>query len=364
MSEDVAFRALDVLFDESFGAPRLSIVFFGGEPLIHLGLIEAVAERAGERAVAEGRSVSFHVTTNGTLLTPDVASRLAAIDAAVLVSVDGDRAGHDAHRRFHDGAGSYDVSASTVARYPAGFTAGARATVTEASPALVDLTRHLTGLGFTTVHLSPVSGSPLSPAFATRLCAEFEALARVELENVRAGRTPVVGNFVEGVLAIEGGSPRRLPCGAGARYLSVSADGTLSLCHRFAGNGAFAVGDVVGGFYREAVAGILGGLSAGAAECGGCWARWLCGGPCFFDLAASPGDAVGERASRCRIRRRVLELSMWLYASLPAQVKGRLAELAGRAGRPEFLACDEARRRLPGGNGFVRGARPTETPQG
>jgi uncharacterized protein len=364
MSEDVALRALDVLFDESFGAPRLSIVFFGGEPLLHLDLIETVALRAGERAAAEGRSVSFHVTTNGTLLTPDAASRLAAIDAAVLVSIDGDRAGHDAHRRFRDGGGSYDVIASNVARLPPGFAAGARATVTEASPALVDLTRHLTGLGFSTVHLSPVSGSPLSPAFATRLCAEYEKLACVELEGVRAGRTPVVGNFVEGVLALEGGAPRRLPCGAGARYLSVSADGTLNLCHRFAGNESFSVGDVVGGFDREAVAGILGRLGAGATECRRCWARWLCGGPCFFDLAASPGDAVGERASRCRIRRRVLELSMWLYASLPAHVKGRLADLARRGGRPEFLACDDARTRARGGNGFVRGARPMDTPQG
>jgi uncharacterized protein len=364
MSEDVALRALDVLFDESFGAPRLSVVFFGGEPLLHLDLIETVAERARERAAAEGRIVSFHVTTNGTLLTPDVASRLAAIDAAVLVSVDGDRAGHDAHRRFHDGAGSYDVIASNAARFPSGFAAGARATVTEASPPLVDLTRHLSGLGFTSVHLSPVSGFPLSPAFATRLCGEYEALARFELENVRAGRAPVVGNFVEGVLALDSGTPRRLPCGAGARYLSVSADGTLSLCHRFAGNAAFAVGDVAGGFDREAVAGILGGLSTRAAECGRCWARWLCGGPCFFDLTASPGDAVGERAPRCRIRRRVLELSMWLYTALPAHVRERVAAVARRAGRPEVLACDEARGRTRGGNGFVRGARPAELPHG
>ncbi len=171
MSEDVAFRALDVLFNESLGAPRLSVVFFGGEPLLQVGLIEAVARRAADRAAAEGRSVSFHVTTNGTLLTPDVASRLAAFNVAVLVSIDGDRAGHDAHRRFLDGTGSYDAIASNVARFPPGFTAGARATVTEASPSLLDLTGHLTGLGFTTVHLSPVSGSPLPSAFATRLCA-------------------------------------------------------------------------------------------------------------------------------------------------------------------------------------------------
>ncbi len=362
MSEDVALRALDVLFDESLGAPRLSVVFFGGEPLLHLDLMETVARRAADRAAAEGRGVSFHVTTNGTLLTPDVASRLAALNVAVLVSVDGDRACHDAHRRFADGAGSYDTIASNAARFPSGFTAGARATITEASPSLLDLKKHLTGLGFTTVHLSPVSGSPLSSAFAARLCEEYEALARAELEAVTAGRPPVVGNFVEGVLSLEGGAPRRLPCGAGTRYLSVSADGTLNLCHRFAGNAAFTVGDVVGGFDRGAAAALLGDLGAGATECRNCWARWLCGGPCFFDQAASPGDAAGDRAARCRIRRRVLELSMWLYASLPPGARERLSRLALRSGRPEVLACDEARRSTTGGNGFVRGADHTKTP--
>ncbi len=55
-------------------------MFFGGEPLLHLGLMETVARRAGDARGGRGAGVSFHVTTNGTLLTPDVASRLAALD--------------------------------------------------------------------------------------------------------------------------------------------------------------------------------------------------------------------------------------------------------------------------------------------
>ncbi|MBM3308584.1 MAG: radical SAM protein, partial [Candidatus Eisenbacteria bacterium] len=91
MSEEVALRALDLLFEESIGAPHLSVVFFGGEPLLHPDLIEVSARHARARATAEGRALSLHVTTNGTLLTPEVASRLAAVGAAVMVSIDGDR---------------------------------------------------------------------------------------------------------------------------------------------------------------------------------------------------------------------------------------------------------------------------------
>jgi uncharacterized protein len=331
MSEDVALRALDLLLDESLGAPRLSVVFFGGEPLLNLGLIERVAREARGRAEAEGRTVSFHVTTNGTLLTPQAAERLSAVGAAVLVSVDGDRAGHDAHRRFEDGRGSYDAIAGNLARLPAGISVAARATVTESSPALPVVVRHLAGLGFTTVYLAPVSGSDLRPAFAARLCGEYEALAAGELRRVSAGGRPLVGNLAESVAALERGAPRRLPCGAGARYLGVAADGTLALCHRFAGDSAFSVGDVAGGFDRAAASATLADLSSRTAECVRCWARWLCGGPCHHDVAASPGGRPGDASGRCRLRKRTFELAMWLHASLPEEVRARLREQARRA---------------------------------
>jgi len=331
MSEDVALRALDLLLDESFGAPRLSVVFFGGEPLLNLALIERAAAEARRRASAEGRTVSFHLTTNGTLLTPEAAERLSAVGVSVLVSMDGDRAGHDAHRRFENGRGSYDTIAQNLARLPPGFSVAARATVTESSPALPVLVRHLEGLGFATVHLAPVSGGVLRPALVARLCEDYEAVAALELERVSGGGRPLVGNLAESVAALERGAPRRLPCGAGARYLSVAADGTLALCHRFAGDAAFTVGDVAGGFDRAAASMVLAGLAVRTAECARCWARWLCGGPCHYDVAASPDERPGDASGRCRMRRRTLELAMWLHASLPEPVRARLCAQARRA---------------------------------
>ena len=335
MSDDVALRAIELLLDESLGAPHLAVVFFGGEPLLELDVIERVADRARELAEAEGRTVSFHVTTNGTLLTAEAATRLAAISVGVLVSIDGDRAGHDAHRHYADGSGSYRTIASNLAALPPGLRVGARATVTTESPPLPDLVRHLGSLGFSTVHLAPVSGIPMPHAFASRLCAEFEELGRGELDRILSGRAPRVGNFLESVLALECGHQRRVPCGAGARYVSVSADGTIHLCHRFAGDPSCMVGDVVAGFDRDAARLALGRFASRMEACGGCWARWLCGGPCYHDLAVSTGDAVGETAPRCRVRRRVLEVSMWMYAALPDLAREKLSQAAGTAVRPE-----------------------------
>ena len=340
MSDATAFKGIDLLFDESFGGADLAVVFFGGEPLLNVGLIERAARRARERAESEGRRVSFHVTTNGTLLTPEVASVLSSLDVSVLVSMDGPRAAHDRHRTFANGSGSYETVAANVRALPEGRRPGARVTVTEDSPPLVEIVSHLRDLGFRVVHTSPVSGAPMSRSFADRLVGELDELARAELESMLRGGPPVAGCFVEPVLSLELGRFRSAPCGAGARYVSVDWDGRLFLCHRFAGDARFAVGDVESGLDRRAVGELIAVARRLHDGCEGCWARGLCGGPCHHD-AFSAGP-TGYPDERCRVTRRVLELSMWLYASLPAERRERLAEVARRVSRPELCMRDRA----------------------
>jgi uncharacterized protein len=336
MSDETAFQAVDLLLRESLGERRLSIVFFGGEPLMRPDLMERVVRYARARAGASGRRVSFHTTTNGTLLTPEAADELRALGIQFLVSMDGDRSVHDRHRVFPGAVGSYDVVASNLRRMPASVRLHARATVTPESAPLPSLVSHLSELGFATVHLAPVSGPAMSVEFAGRLEKEFEDLASAEVKALRAGRAPRVGNFVEGILALESGPGRLAPCGAGTRYLCVGPGGGLFLCHRFAGDSAHAVGDVAGGVDRDAVTALLVRARTQAGGCGDCWARPLCGGPCFYDLSVAPDDCAGPDAPRCRVRKRVLELSMWLYASLDDHVKERLAQAARERSRPEL----------------------------
>lgn len=324
MSEEVALRAVDLLFEESLGDRSVSVVFFGGEPLLRADLIERVVEHAEERVRSRPRGVSFHVTTNGTLLDREIASRLTALGVRILVSIDGPQPDHDRHRPFPDGRGSYEVLAARLRELPPGVRVGARATVTPESGHLVEIVSHLTELGCSVVHLAPVSGEDMPGAFAERLVNEFGELAHHELRRVLHGGTPCVGNFIDALASLETGRVRALPCGAGSRYLSVGADGALFLCHRFAGEGAYAVGDVFKGVDREKVRDLLQRLCGLAAGCAGCWARWLCGGPCFFDLEKCAGDSSGPGALRCAVRTRILELSMWLYASLPPSSRERV----------------------------------------
>ena len=335
MSDEVARGAVDLLMSESFGERNVSVVFFGGEPLLNPGLIERTTDYARGLAGQRGVDVSFHMTTNGTLLTPDIAEMLAAAGVRVLVSIDGPRAPHDAHRPFADGSGSYDRVVSNLRRFPEGVRPGARATVTEDSPALKDIVSHLAGLGFGVVHLSPVSGGAMKREFADRLVRELDELAFAELEALREGRRPTAGCFIEPVVALELGRQRLAPCGAGARYVSVDHDGRLFLCHRFAGDSRYEVGDVAGGLDRFAIGRLLHEHTERSAACSDCWAFGLCGGPCMHDVDSADGSAREPAGQRCRVTRRTLELSMWLYASLTEESRARLADAARLAARPE-----------------------------
>lgn len=323
MDEDTAFRAIDLLVDESAGHREMSLVFFGGEPLMEPGLVFAAAARARERAAATGRGIALHMTTNGTLLTPDVALALHNLGVRVLVSIDGPRGQHDRHRVFRSGGGSYDAVAKNLRMLPAGMRVSARSTVTPGSDGLSDVVAHLKGLGLHTIHLAVASGPPLSPEFERWLLTELEMLASRELEAARGGSPLAVGNFKRAMSAIHAGRPGPRACGAGVRYLCVAPDGTLYLCHRFAERCAFAVGDVRGGVDAGAVERALAELRGRASACGRCWARFLCAGPCLHDLAGERLDAPPD-ARRCSVARRTLELSMWLYTSLPGEARQRL----------------------------------------
>ncbi len=167
MDEETALRAIELLLDESSGEEEISLVFFGGEPLLESGLILATAARARERAGEVGRRLTLHLTTNGTLLTRDVAAALRDLDVNVLISIDGSAGQHDRHRKFRGGAGSYEKVASNLSCLPGDMNVSARVTVTPGSERLVDTVSHLRALGFRTERSTCAIASPagrLSPS--------------------------------------------------------------------------------------------------------------------------------------------------------------------------------------------------------
>jgi uncharacterized protein len=90
------------------------VILHGGEPLLvgHRRLRDIAAEL---RSALEGRSrLDLRVQTNAVRLDEPFCELFREYDIKVGVSLDGDRAAHDRHRRFADGRGSHDHALRAV----------------------------------------------------------------------------------------------------------------------------------------------------------------------------------------------------------------------------------------------------------
>ncbi|GAA4313069.1 FxsB family radical SAM/SPASM domain protein [Actinomadura luteofluorescens] len=97
--------------------PGVDIVLHGGEPLL---AAPPLIERVVRSVSAEGVSASFFVQTNGTRLTDDRLAQLDRLGVRIGVSVDGDAAAQDRHRRLPDGRGSHASVAAALDALGAG----------------------------------------------------------------------------------------------------------------------------------------------------------------------------------------------------------------------------------------------------
>jgi uncharacterized protein len=109
---------------------------------------------------------------------------------------------------------------------------------------------------------------------------------------------------------IHRGTHRPYPCGAGAGYFGVSAEGGLFACHRFVDDPAGALGDIVSGPDREAQRRWLAERVVDRQEpCRSCWARYLCGGGCHHEV-------IHRGRPACDLIRGWLEYCLQAYVNL------------------------------------------------
>ncbi|WP_242835729.1 Cys-rich peptide radical SAM maturase CcpM [Ruminiclostridium josui] len=107
MSFDMARKGIDFLIEHSQDSNRLNIGFYGGEPLLEFELIKKCVKYAKEQA--EGKEISFSITTNATLLSEDIIKYLSENDIMLTISLDGPKEIHNKNRKFAgSGVGSFD----------------------------------------------------------------------------------------------------------------------------------------------------------------------------------------------------------------------------------------------------------------
>jgi uncharacterized protein len=293
MSQAEADRAVDLLVLGARPGARLNLAFLGGEPLVNRRVVQAATRRASDLAARQGVAITFSITTNGTLLTEADADFFEANGFAVTVSLDGPRDAHDALRPYRNGSGSFDVIMRRLAPLLARqgrMQVSARVTVTPANLGLRGALDDFVAAGFHSVGFAPMLASPggqgeMQAGDLEAMLGELIDCGREFERRVLAGERYPFANVDNALRELHRGTHRPYPCGAGAGYLGVSADGEIAACHRFVGDEEGAMGSLASGIDRGRQAQWLAARHVHAQEpCRSCWARYLCGGGCHHEV--------------------------------------------------------------------------------
>ena len=293
MSWEVAREAVLRLLKGADAGDQVNISFMGGEPLINREVIRRTTVFAAEEAGARGVRVGFSITTNGTLVDTSDAEFFENHGFAVTVSLDGVGETHDRLRPFRGGAGSYDRIIRRIEpllQAQRRMQVSARVTVTPLNLGLLKTLDGLIGLGFHSVGFAPMlkgasASLQLGPPELDTLLAEMLLCGRKFEAETIAGRRYAFSNLSEALRQIHRGVHRPYPCGAGAGYFGVSADGGLFACHRFVEDPLGRLGDVQQGLDRARRNIWLAQRHVHRQEpCTSCWARYLCSGGCHHEV--------------------------------------------------------------------------------
>jgi uncharacterized protein len=296
MPLQTALAAVDLLLAETEPAERINLAFLGGEPLINRSVLRQTAQYARQRAKSRGQAIGFSITTNGTLVTQDDCDFFDAFGFAVTVSLDGSRTAHDRQRPFKGGRGSFDTIVRRLQPLLArqgSMQVTARVTVTPDNLALRETLDELLELGFYSVGFSPMLASPagagqMDHGSLNTMLENMVACGEEFERRVTRGQPYAFANLMTALREIHRGTHRPYPCGAGAGYFGVSADGDLAACHRFVGDPAGAMGNLSLGVDRTRQAEWLRSRHVHVQQpCGSCWARYLCGGGCHHEVLAA-----------------------------------------------------------------------------
>jgi len=109
MAERTALQLIDFIADRlQGGREKLVVDFYGGEPLLYVSLITFLATRLRSLCHELGRSFSFTLVSNGSLLRRKTVQKLVGLGLkSVKITLDGPPDLHNRSRPFKDGRGSF-----------------------------------------------------------------------------------------------------------------------------------------------------------------------------------------------------------------------------------------------------------------
>lgn len=319
MSEEVAKKAVDFLISNSQNRKNLEIDFFGGEPLLNLGVIKSTVDYAKAQGRARGKVFNFTTTTNCILLDDETIDYLNKEMFNVVLSIDGRKETHCQMRHSLNKEIGYDeilTAAKKMKQARGEKSYYVRGTFTAKN---LDFSKDILALndeGFDQISIEPVvletkSHLALRKEHVEIIQKEYQKLANEYLDRRQSNKW---FNFFHFMNDLETGpciNKRMTGCGAGTEYLSVSPTGEIYPCHQFVGIAEFMLGNVFEGIKRQDIRNKFANISIlSKSECQSCFAKYNCGGGCIANAYKYGSGLQGIYADSCAMMQERVKLSV------------------------------------------------------
>ncbi len=329
MPFETAKAAIDFLMRESGSRKVLEVDFFGGEPLMNLGVLKQTVAYAKEEAARRGKRILFTTTTNGLLLDDETIEFFNAEMENVVLSLDGRPEVHDAVRRTVNGKGSYALVARNIKKFVRARGDKhyyVRGTFTANNLDFSKDVLFLADEGFDSISLEPVvtdiEGLAIREEDLPAIEAEYDRLCDAYVEREKEGKGFLFFHFR---IDLEGGpclQKRVSACGAGNEYFSVVPNGDIYPCHQFASDPEMRMGNVFDGKVDETIRGRFASNSLFTREgCGDCFAKFICSGGCSANNYHASGDMNKPYPITCAMMKKRTECAMHVLAERKSREK-------------------------------------------
>jgi uncharacterized protein len=349
MDFETAKRSIDFLVEKSGNRRSLTLMFFGGEPLLNFEVIRRMVDYAKSIEAVTNKRFYYQISTNGTLLTEEIQDFIVQHKMGTLVSIDGDQETHDMQRPFRDGSGgSFDLVLRNALSLDKkfreiGILFKARANVTRFTKDPEQTSEKLSDLGFEFIGISDIYDRPnqntvfsLTKEQGLRMCARSREEIFSWLDNLdtngesayrnRSRTKDNVGKCMDSL-----SKPSNLCsiyCGVGRNTNAVDVDGNIYPCHRFVGMENYILGNIDSGLDDEKMTRFYTNLlRVRTGKCWSCWVRHYCMGLCPWRAAHENGQIEIPSDDFCEDIKKGFKFSMYIFVRLGKKHPKLLLEL-------------------------------------
>lgn len=332
MDKPTAQRSLDLLLNSNQDNKIRSVTFAGGEPLLNTETLFFSLEYGTQLANKHNLPIYFSFNSNGTLLTEEISEELTKYPVYVTLSLDGTREIHDAHRRFPNGEGSYDLAVKNFKVYcekmkkrHGNFFPRIQCCL-PLGKGLYKSFCNLKQLGASMLVINPAWPSSfvehnleIDKASFSSYLAEYELILRnviAQLENTPNESRCVMASTAESINQLSEGRTKSLGCGAGNDSFAIGPDGNIYPCGLFFENKKYCIGNIWTEICLDKILSVQQEISDLSSKCSNCWAVSFCGAACLPMAIAQGCENSLEPTCYCDLFRGYIERDILLYAEL------------------------------------------------